>query len=94
MSESERDMRDLLVAISTKIDVVINRQDDHEGRIRDLYQRIADLPKKSELLTLSQRLPEYVTKSELKAMRTHTITVISVVVVIVGGIVGLVTGLT
>ncbi|ASU81496.1 hypothetical protein CDO52_00690 [Nocardiopsis gilva YIM 90087] len=79
MTESERDeMRDLLVAISTKLDVVINRQADHESRIRDLYERLAAC----------------VTTEDLKTLRTYAIGVVSLIVVVVGGIVGLVTALT
>ncbi|HLU98517.1 MAG TPA: hypothetical protein VKZ89_16925 [Thermobifida alba] len=78
MTESDRETRDLLVEIRTRLDVALTRQDDHESRIRDLYQRVSVC----------------VTADDLKAMRTHTIAIVTVVVAVVGGIVTLVVALT
>ncbi|TQN30625.1 hypothetical protein FHX37_0507 [Haloactinospora alba] len=74
----DRETRDLLVEIRTRLDVALTKQEDHESRIRDLYQRIATC----------------VTGEDLRIQRRQVIAMATVCVTVVGGVVGLVTALT
>jgi hypothetical protein len=55
----------------------VAQKDDHESRIRDLYTQLAERP----------------TKDDLRSQRNLIIGVVTVVVLVVGGIVGLVAAL-